>query len=200
MAFFTCYTLSLKECSPREFLQRWAPLYQEGPVPDKVLEENLLIGRTLEAQNILPLVNWRRQGSMEEKDQEVIACVTKSLKEINAFRSLSKTSEEEVLNFYEKVDAWAPDNLILRVFILHMARPQQFPLFDQNIHLAHQILTQSTLKQPEPILPDDDPAYFTYMKTFFQMVTAGAKPVRTLYQALSAFGQFLSMYKQVFVF
>jgi len=40
----------------------------------------------------------------------------------------------------------------------------------------------------------------SFMKTFFQMEAAGAKPVETLYKALWAFGRFLKDYGPVIHF
>ena len=194
MPFFTCYRLGLIECSPLEFLRVWSPLYQEGPVGDEVLRQNLNPGQRLEVRHLEPLIRWRLQKPLEQKSLALVNILDQSLETINVFRGKAKVSEEEVLNFYDQAALWVPDDLILRVFILHLARPHQFPLFDPNLHLAHQVLTDIPPKPPLPLRPDDDGAYFSFMKTFFQMETAGAKPAGDLVKALSAFGRFLKDY------
>ena len=200
MPFFTCYGLVLKECSPLEFLRLWSPLYQEGPVKDEVLKQNLNLSQNLEVRHLEPLIHWRLQKALDQKALDSVNRLGRSLETVNAFRAKKKVSEEEVLDFYEQAAVWAPGDLILRVFILHLARPHQFPLFDPNLYLAHQVLTDTPPKKPQPLSPDDDGAYFAFMKTFFQMEAAGAKPAETLYQALSAFGRFLKVYGPVLHF
>jgi hypothetical protein len=200
MPFFTFYRLQLKECSPQEFLRPWAALYREGPVKDDILRQNLNPGEKLENLHLEPLLRWRRQQSLEEKDLNLVKQLGQALTTINAFRMKPKTSEEETLDFYDQVAAWVPDELVLRVFILHLTRPHQFPLFDENIYLAHRVISELPPVKPKPLDPDNDAAYFSFMKTFFQMTAAGVKPEETLYRALSAFGHFLRLYQSVIQF
>jgi hypothetical protein len=200
MPFFTCYRLMLKDCSPLEFLRLWSPRYQEGPIKDEALRQNLNPGQGLEARHIEPLITWRLQKALDQKALTLVQNLGRSLEAINSFRRETKVTEEEVLDFYDQVAVWVPEDLILRVFILHLARPHQFPLFDANLYLAHQVLTDIPPKPPYPLSPGDDDAYFSFMKTFFQMEMAGARPVETLYQALSAFGRFLKDYGTVLQF
>lgn len=200
MPFFTCYRLGVKECPPIEFLRLWSPLYQEGPVRDEVLKQNLNPGQKMEVRHLEPLIRWRLQKPLDQKALDSVDRLGRSLETVNAFREKKKVSEDEVLDFYEQAAIWVPEDLILRVFILHLARPHQFPLFDPNLYLAHQVLTDTPPKPPQPLRPDDDGAYFSFMKTFFQMETAGAKPVKILYEALSAFGRFLKDYGSLLQF
>jgi hypothetical protein len=200
MPFFTCYQLILKECSPLEFLRLWSPLYQEGSVGDEVLRQHLNLGQKLEVRHLESLIRWRLQKALEKKVLTLVHHLSQSLETINAFRRKARVTEKDVLDFYEQAANWVPDDLILRVFILHVARPHQFPLFDQNLYLAHQVLVDIPPKPPQPLSPDDDQAYFSFMKTFFQMEAAGAKPVETLYKALWAFGRFLKDYGPVIHF
>jgi hypothetical protein len=200
MPFFNHYRLVLKECSPMEFLRLWSPLYQEGPVGNGVLKQNLNPGGRLEIHHLEPLIRWRLQKPLNQEALDSVNRLGLSLEAINAFRMKKKVTEEEVLDFYEQAAVWVPEDLILRTFILHLARPHQFPLFDPNMHLAHQVLTDNPPKPPQPLRPDDDGAYFAFMKTFFQMETAGAKPVEDLVKALSAFGRFLKDYGPVLQF
>ncbi len=200
MPFFTCYRLVLKECSPLEFLRLWSPLYQEGPVKDEVLKQNLNVGQRIEIRHLEPLIHWRLQKPLDQKALDSVNHLGRSLETINSFREKKKVSEEAVLDFYEQAAVWVPEDLILRVFILHLARPHQFPLFDPNLHLAHQVLTDIPPKLPQPLSLDNEGAYFSFMKTFFQMETAGAKPAEDLVKALSAFGRFLKNYGSVLQF
>jgi len=200
MPFFICYRLVLKECSPLEFLHLWSPLYQEGPVKDEVLKQNLNLGRKVEVRHLEPLIHWRLQKGLDEKTLSLTHRLTQSLETINFFREKTKVTEEDILDYYEQAAAWVPEDLILRIFLLHVARPHQFPLFDRNLYLAHQVLTDIPPKPPQPLHLDNEGAYFSFMKTFFQMETAGAKPAETLYKALSAFGRFLKDYGPVLQF
>ncbi len=154
----------------------------------------------MEVHHLEPLIHWRLQKALDRKAQDVVRKLSRGLEAINAFRMKTKVTEEEVLNFYEQASVWVPEGLILRIFILHLARPHQFPLFDTNLYLAHQVLTDTPPKPPQPLRSDDDGAYFSFMKTFFQMETAGAKPAEDLVKALSAFGRFLKDYGPVLQF
>jgi hypothetical protein len=200
MPFFTCFRLGLKECSPLEFLRLWSPLYQEGPVGDGVLKHNLNPGQRLELRHLEPLIRWRLQKPLDQKALDSVSRLGRSLEAINAFRMKTKVTEKEVLDFYEQAVVWVPEDLILQTFILHLARPHQFPLFGPDLYLAYQVLTGTPPKPPQPLRLDDDGAYFSFMKTFFQMETAGAKPAEDLYKALSAFGGFLKDYGPVLQF
>lgn len=200
MPFFTFHKLRLIESPPQEFLRLWAPLYREGPVNDRLLKENLRRGQKLDPAGLESLWHWRRQRNLEKEDWAILDRLQRSLERINRFRMKPGVTEEETLDFYEEAADWIPDDLVLRVFILHLARPHQFPLFDEKIYLAHQVITDLPPKKPKPLASDNDAAYFSFMKTFFQMVAAGAKPEDSLYQALSAFGDFLSRYQSVIQF
>ncbi len=158
------------------------------------------MGKNYDLADLEPLLHWRRQRNLEKEDWAILDRLQRSLERINRFRMKPRVTEEETLDFYEEAADWIPDDLVLRVFILHLARPRQFPLFDEKIYLAHQVITELPPQKLRPLAPDNDAAYFSYMKTFFQMVAAGAKPEETLYRALSSLGHFLNRYQSLIQF
>jgi len=186
-------------CTAREFVEFWESFYQSR-ISDEVYQANLSMGGELSKENICLLWRWKneRYGSpLIEPTQAILG-------EINAFRRLEHVDEPGERKFWQKV-ATITQRIVWQVFLFHMARPLDYPIFDQHVMRAYLALTRGYLyRNPrEAIEPCRSyerfcSAYSGYRSFFFDLVKeAGASELKAVDRALWAFGRHLKRLHRV---
>lgn len=195
MTYYKLYS----RCSAREFVDFWQQFYQ-SKIPDEVYQVNLNMGGELSKENISLLWKWKneRYGSALIRPTEAI------LKDINSFRRLEHIDEPSEREFWQKVGAITP-GIVWQVFLFHMARPQDYPIFDQHVVRAFFALTTGYLycnpkqvRVPCRTYERFSSAYGGYRSFFFDvMKEAGYPEPKKVDRALWAFGRHLKRLHRV---
>ena len=109
------------------------------------------------------------------------------LREFNRFRFLKKVNTEEFNKFWKVICGIVKTGLIWRVYLLHIARPDDYPIVDQHVLRAYHFLTFGEISELEQTLE----TYFSYREFFFKIARESGKEPRLVDKALMAFGQYL---------
>lgn len=180
-------------------MEFWENFYQ-SKISDEVYQANLSMGGELSKENISLLWRWKneRYGSpLIEPTQAILG-------EINAFRRLEHVDERGERKFWQKVATITP-GIVWQVFLFHMARPLDYPIFDQHVMRAYLALTRGYLYlnpreaiEPCPTYERFCSAYSGYRSFFFDVVKeAGASELKAVDRALWAFGRHLKRLHRV---
>ncbi len=180
-------------------MEFWENFYR-SKISDEVYQANLSMGGELTGENISLLWRWKneRYGSpLIEPTQAILG-------DINAFRRLEHLGGPGERKFWQKV-ATITQRIVWQVFLFHMARPLDYPIFDQHVMRAHLALTRGYLyRNPREVIEPCRTyerfcsAYRGYRSFFFDVVKeAGASELKAVDRALWAFGRHLKRLHRV---
>ena len=179
--------LDAKPCSLKEFVSFWAQFYDEGKYPDSIYEDNLRRGGILQENNIIPLLEWKNGRPLSNAKKQIAFKIVKDLQEFNQFRSLKKVSAEHFDRFWSFISSIVRTGLVWKVYLLHIARPDDYPIVDQHVLRAHNFLVHGKITEPDQTLE----TYNSYREFFFKVARESGKEFREVDKALMSFGQYL---------
>jgi len=195
MTYYKLYA----RCSAQEFVEFWQQFYQ-SKISDGVYQANLNLRGDLSEENISLLWRWKN----ERYGLPLIEATKTILSDINAFRRLSHVEGPEERDFWQKAFRVSPW-IVWQVFLFHMARPQDYPVFDQHVMRAFGALTRGYIyRMPKetrlPCLKYENfcSSYSGYRSLFFRMVSEASSPEpKSVDRALWAFGRHLKRLHRV---
>jgi hypothetical protein len=138
----------------REFVQYWRRFYRErvtifGDVKRISYFAEIDPTRPLTAENVRRLLRWKDpkflthlivSGPNAQTLNPKVQRVTKGLSRINAFRSDAideSTYLDWATSMFPSRDAW-----VWRLFLVHLARPLEYPIVDQHVLRAYKCHTR----------------------------------------------------------
>lgn len=174
----------------KEFIDCWEKFYNRKKYDPKTYFTNLKITDSgyekLTEDNISILLKWKdKQHFSKDKIKKIID----KINDINNFR-FGKITEQEFPTFFPKGDG------IWDVFIKHIAKPIEFPLYDQHVFRSyrfHNCVGKNEIKESYP----DYKNYFSsiyksyYDKEKFEANIQTVKNMKKIDNALMAYGKFL---------
>jgi hypothetical protein len=180
--------LERKQCTLREFIEFWSQLYDEGKYPDSIYEANLNKNGKLQKDNVIPLLEWKNGQPLSKAKEKIALKIINNLQNFNNFRTLKIVNQQEFENFWELVSNIVKTGLVWKVYLLHIARPNDYPIVDQHVLRAYHYLTNGKITEPPQTLQ----TYNSYKNFFFKIVEESGKKPREVDKALMTFGQFLA--------
>lgn len=186
------YCKLYSRCSATEFVEFWEGFYR-STIPDDVYQANLNIGNELTMENVALLWRWKNQ----RYGSPLIGPTQQILGDINAFRRLESIEEQEERGFWERAYAISP-RIVWQVFLFHMARPDDYPIFDRHVMRSYTAITTGYLRlnprEANMVCRSYDrfrSSYGGYRDFFLQMVKETGFPPKKVDRALWAFGRHL---------
>jgi hypothetical protein len=199
----------------RSFVKSWRDYYFDDNVKIRGTDEKisyideLNIEGSLTRENVRRLLRWKdplrltdivMSGSCSGHKNRKVTRVLSRLSDINRFRN-RRIGERKFFEITGKVFTYG---IVWRVFLLHMARPSEYPILDNNVVRATSVLTGEELE-------DTWDGYLSYRHFFFKLAKAArivtSKPtgkeknikqmitdLKKVDDALFAFGEFLATY------
>lgn len=160
--------------------------------------QEISIGKNLTKKNITRLLRWKSPRGLTPNNKKglnnsKVSLVLKNIKKINKFRNC-EISEHKFLEITCQIfsHGW-----IFRIFLFHIARPFDYPIFDQHVARVHALLSQEDNTE-------DWDQYLKYRSWYFdllkQVCQSRARDCgcllshKNLDSALMAYGQFLAKY------
>jgi len=189
-------TPSVKLCSLKEFISYWGQFYNENKYPDNIYKKNLMKEGEIQENNIVPLLEWKNGKRLSKRKKSIASNIIKNLQRFNQFRSKKEIKEEDFKKFWDFISNIVKTGLVWRVFLLHIARPHDYPIVDQHVLRAYYFITHDKMIEPKRSLE----TYFSYRNFFFKIVKNSSRDCREVDKALMAFGQFLKKYKSLKIF
>jgi hypothetical protein len=184
------------------FVNNWSRFYNETPGdtngnPINYLDE-LNLNADLTIGNIQRLLRWKsprhlthenQEGEQNEKVQRVI----QGIGTINSFRR-GEVTEGDFLGFTANV---FQNGFVYRAFLFHIARPADYPIWDQHVARVHALLTHRENSVNWQHYTDYR-VWFTILKTALnisdELTLENIGSTKRLDDALMAYGQFLAKY------
>jgi len=187
MPYYKLYS----KCSAQEFVDFWQQFYR-SKIPDEVYQDNLNLGGELSEKNVSLLWRWKneRYGSPLIEPTQAI------LEDLNAFRRLEYVDEPQERNFWQKAFTIS-QRIVWQVFLFHMARPHDYPIFDQHVLTAFFALTEGYIyRSPKearvPCVEYENfcSSYNGYKVFFSKLLSESGSPEpKAVDRALWAFGK-----------
>jgi hypothetical protein len=206
------YTISLSDIAKFDladapcFVDFWNQFYEEGAPTVLGTQERidyfaeLNLGSNLTEENVRRLLRWKDphqlthrilSGPNEGRDNPRVVKVLADLTAINRFRNGQSTEEE----MRRKAEQIFQSGIVFRAFLLHIARPHEHPIGDENVFRAYSLHTGQQLE-------DTWDTYAGYSDYFRRIARAmgvaqradNIRELKRIDNALLTFGQFLRTY------
>lgn len=135
----------------------------------------------------MPLLEWKNGGLLSNAKKQIAFKIMENLEEFNRFRTLGKVNDRDFDRFWNFISSIVKTGLVWKVYLLHIARPDDYPIIDQHVLRARHFLTCGEISEPEQSLS----TYSSYKEFFFKVVKESGKESREVDKALMSFGQYL---------
>lgn len=183
--------LSKKLVNIKEFVGFWYRFYVD-PNEDKYFKNINKI--KFDKHTLLSLFEWKNGSELSKGKMKSFE--NKILTKLKIINSLKASSKFELNNFLVEFDAVSA---IWKIFLLHIIKPDKYPIFDQHVYRAFYYIKYSRIKE----LPNDDRKkenhYFREYLLFFKQIKKKVSAKR-VDEALWSFGKFLkSNYRKMIV-
>lgn len=181
------FKLTFQKSSGKDFIHFWSDCYDFGKYSDDEYLKNLNKDGTLSPENVQFLFEWKNNKPLSKKKQKTVDQIIENIFELNKFRQLPVISKEEFRKFWIFISMIIKHGMIWRVFLLHITRPQDYPIFDQHVLRAWNYIKNDKIEELDKTLE----FYNEYRIFFFDLASKFEPDHRKVDQALMAFGQFL---------
>lgn len=168
----------------RQFVDFWSQFYNEHDrYPDKVYYDPYI--KDLSQDNFLDkLWLWKMQVHYHNKrNKRALKLIKENIETIRNFRSSNPTFNI-LYDFSKKI---FKSGVVYSVFLIHICKPQQYPIFDQHVFRSFIFLTTGKIIK----MPKNIKDYLRYKKFVLKIYKRYKINLRDIDKALMAFGQFL---------
>lgn len=166
--------------SLQEFIDFWSKQYYY-PNNEHFYTQN--IGKkSFERQDIIELYQWKNGMRLSTKKQESLE--DKILFKLDIINDL-KYHGLPVLDFF--LEEFKEVSFVWKIFLLHIIKPNTYPIYDQHIHRAFKYLKAEDSYIQEA---GQHEFYFKHYLPFIEYEQI--KDIKKLDEAFFAFGQFLN--------
>ena len=169
----------------KDFIDFWSKLYSNTPELEKIYSETIRKPQ-FDENDIQELFKWKNGMTLSKEKQ---SSLDKKIKiKLPLINELKIQNPFRLSDFQENFELSA----VWKIFLLHIIKPDKYPIYDQNINRAYNFihgLEYKNLSADSMTDKDKETFYFeTYMKFVDKLEGFNLK---TLDQAFFAFGQFI---------
>lgn len=189
------FILSKVECNDlNEFVNYWRRLYFYGD--DSKYIENINVD-VFEEAHVVNLFEWKNGMTLKGsggKEKSLNDKILKRLPRINEYKKYASIDIDGFnLDFKEVSAVW-------RIFLLHIIKPDAYPIYDQNIHRAYNYIFDIDWQTISNTISDKSKIDF-YFNTYLKYVESlGIQDLKAWDEALFGLGQFLKTRNQKAIF
>lgn len=187
--------LGVEKWTTKEFVAFWRHFYDHEKYPEESYNYNLNEGHTLTEQNVSELLAWKFGDATlapEQRRKSVsgwLSLIQRNLSWLNELRS--RLDEDAIANYVTKAlneVRTIEDSLVVAIFLLHIAKPEQIPIFDRYVRAAWYYISKHRAASAPELLGE----YVPYRRFFCEFREKSCSESREVDKALWAFGKFLS--------
>jgi len=188
------FILDFKIVNMKEFIQFWQQYYSESTYPEKEYLYHLKKDGSLTPEDLLYLLEWKNAKPLSQKKQLIYEKAKKNLDRLMKYRNLGRFKADHEFELYSLVSEIVRTGLIWKIFLMHVARPDDFPLFDQHVYRSYYFLKNGEIID-RTLTEDDKNLYQEYFSYVTKIRDDTSLDLRTIDKALFAFGKFLKEHK-----
>jgi len=193
---------------PLKFYQFWGEI---SPKTESLNEQekyfnNINLNEELTDENIKELLQWKQQHFVKEYWKTLV----KIKEDINNFRhrELSNRFGPEFFEFYNKIAPISTEGPIIIFFIIHIAKPLDYPIIDQHAIRAYIFLKEGVIRsisalKKEDLAKNDFEFFKCYVDFFMRLIAECRLPMndinshRNVDRALWSCGRYLKAKRDV---
>jgi len=173
--------LSTTNVAIDEFVKFWSSFYNY-PMEDYYVP---IIGKKkFSADDINKLFIWKNGSKLSQKKEAVLSNIKAKLDVINNLK------DSFLLDSFLK-DFSFVNGAIWKIYLLHIIKPNDFPIFDQHVYRAFIFLKQNRRNEIPNSNKQKEQIYFAEYAPFFNALCKKGIPWKKLDEALWAYGKFL---------
>jgi hypothetical protein len=182
--------LATQTVKGQQFINYWYNIYDYKADQQYKYSKNIR-KREFNSQEIQELFEWKNGMPLSGIKRKTVTFVKKNLRTVNAL----KRHYNDVL-FHQK---FGKISLVWRIFLQHIIKPKEFPLYDQHIHRAYIYLTTGKVQKGKGTVSEKLSFYKYHYTRFYYTFCKEVKLKNKdkLDDALWAFGKFLSRYPKI---
>ncbi len=175
--------LQNEQASLPQFINFWSKFYD---YPKEGLYSN--VDKAQFAENdLLELFEWK--NGMPLSGAKLNSLNSKIIAKIDIINQLKKSQKIDLEAFLQEFDDLS---FVWKVFLLHIVKPQKYPIYDQNIHRCFNFIHALEHKKITNTISETNKEQFYFEKYLPFIETLNGIPLRKIDRAFFAFGQFLS--------
>ena len=175
----------------KDFVEFWSKKYEAGKYTDEEYYAPFLnMQKDLTEEAIDKLFEWKT-GGWKTPPYKKLDIVKDRLEELNELRHsdyLSRENMDEIKKWWEWTDNFWPSGYVWDIFLLHVARPDVFAIFDERTFQAWKYIEG---KDYSEIWRCELDGYLDYCDLVFGMCERTGKSPRDVDRAMFSFGGFL---------
>jgi len=179
----------MPEKCDKKFIECWSEQYPVSKY-EKLYIDNIKKTKFTE-KDITELYLWKNNICFSSKKEIAVKKYLKNIKYINELKQSKKAiDKDEFKKVFGEFEIWT-------IFLLHIIKPDEFPIFDQHVCRAFNYIKHKKIKEIPKSPRELEEVYYTEYLPFFKKILKdnNLEDKRTLDKALWAFGKSLKMKK-----
>lgn len=168
----------------KEFIDFWSQFYNDSQnLDEKLYCPYISDGGLLKEDSLDKLWLWKMGKYYFTIFKKQIKLIEENKEDIFKFRK-SNSDQEILFNFSKR---FFPAGLIYQIFLMHICKPEEYPIFDQHVFRAFTFITKKEIVDKPQNIRD----YWRYREFISQIYKEYKISLRDIDKGLMAFGQFL---------
>ncbi|MDO8500021.1 MAG: hypothetical protein Q7S66_05230 [bacterium] len=168
-----------------KFIEFWSQFYNDSQnLDEKFYYPNISNEGLLKPDALDELWLWKMGQYYFKIFQKQIKLIKEEKGAILKLRK-SNFNHEVLYNFSKR---FFPSGLIYQIFLMHICKPEEYPIFDQHVFRAFTFITKKEMAHKPKNIKD----YWKYREFVFQIYKEYKISLRDIDKGLMAFGQFLA--------
>lgn len=173
--------------SLQEFISFWSKLY----VYDNAVLYERIHNTTLSEDDLKDLYKWKNGMKLSKaKEKSLNAKIISKIGIVNNLRAASNFDLEYFLKEFKQV------SVVWKVFLLHILKPNRFPIYDQHVHRAYRFINNQSSDGIKASINESVKLKF-YFEEYYPFVRESKiTDLKKMDEAFFAFGQFINIGNQ----
>ncbi len=173
--------------SLQEFISFWSKLY----VYDNAVLYERIHNTTLSEDDLKDLYKWKNGMKLSQaKEKSLNTKIISKIDVVNNLRAAPNFDLEHFLKEFKQV------SVVWKVFLLHILKPNRFPIYDQHVHRAYRFINNQSSNGIKASMNESVKLKF-YFKEYYPFVRQSKiTDLKKMDEAFFAFGQFINIGNQ----
>jgi hypothetical protein len=175
-----------------QFIEYWSLLYY---YPKDSFYFESIVKSKFEREDIKSLFEWKNGMPLEGSGGKERSLNNKILPEIKISK-INAFKEQSIFDLNSFLEEFKELSAVWKIFLLHVTRPIEYPIYDQHIHRAFCFIHGQDWENINEKISNKKKELF-YHEQYLPFVTSlNYNNLKKMDEAFFAFGQFLSIKKQ----